>query len=72
MELLIFLVVRIVNHFIWVVPLTLFVDDSITMHKSCLNRYGRGQREMPGEHLYAHCFSEGDARGSCRSLCKHY
>ena len=68
MELLIFLVVRIVNHFIWVVPLTLFVDDSITMHKSCLNRYGRGQREMPGEHLYAHCFSEGDARGSC----KHY
>ena len=28
-------------------------------HKSCLDRYGRDLRDMSGEHLYAHFFSEG-------------
>ena len=24
-----------------------------------MNRYGRGQRETPGEHIYDHFFSDG-------------
>ena len=28
-------------------------------HKSSLNRYGRGQRNIAGHHLYAHFFGEG-------------
>ena len=28
-------------------------------HKSSLNRYGRGQRNIPGEHLYSHFFGDG-------------
>ena len=28
-------------------------------HKSSLNRYGRGQRNIAGQHLYAHFYSEG-------------
>ena len=28
-------------------------------HKSCLNRYGRGQREMPVEHSYVYFLSDG-------------
>ena len=28
-------------------------------HKSSLNRYGRGQRNIPGEHLYSHLFEDG-------------
>ena len=28
-------------------------------HKSSLNRYGRGQRNIPGEHLYSHFLKMG-------------
>ena len=28
-------------------------------HKSSMNRYGKGQRGICGEHLYAHFFEEG-------------
>ena len=28
-------------------------------HKSSLSRYGKGQRGMCGEHLYAHFWKEG-------------
>ena len=28
-------------------------------HKSSLKRYGKGQRNIPGEYLYAHSFTEG-------------
>ena len=28
-------------------------------HKSSLKRYGKGQHNIPGEHLYAHFFTEG-------------
>ena len=28
-------------------------------HKSSLNRYGRGQRNIAGQHIYAHFFGEG-------------
>ena len=32
---------------------------SFNNHKSSLNRYGRGQRNITGQHLYAHFFGEG-------------
>ena len=28
-------------------------------HKGSFKRYGKGQRNIPGEHLYAHFFKEG-------------
>ena len=28
-------------------------------HKNSLDRFGRGQREICGQHLYAHFFEEG-------------
>lgn len=28
-------------------------------HKSSLNRYGRGQQNVPEEHLYLHFFEDG-------------
>ena len=44
----------------------LYVGNTITAfrlrfnnHKSSLNRYGRGQRNIAGQHLYAHFFGEG-------------
>ena len=33
-------------------------------HKSSLNRYGRGQTNVAGQHLYAHFFGEGHS-GLC-------
>jgi hypothetical protein len=32
----------------------------INNHKSALNRYGRGQRNICGQQLYAHFWGEGD------------
>ena len=31
-------------------------------HKSSLNRYGRAQRNIAGQHLYAHFFGAGPFR----------
>ena len=46
----------------------LYVGSTITAfrtrlnnHKSSMKRYERGERGIPGEHLYAHFFEEGHA-----------
>ena len=57
-ELFIFLVLRIVKKN-YIGTTTYIFRRRFNNHKSSLNRYGRGQREMPREHLYAHFFSEG-------------
>ena len=43
-----------------------YVENTITAfrlrfnnHKNSLNRYGRGQRNIAGQHLYVHFFGEG-------------
>ena len=42
----------------WGVRLPL-LESGINNRNSSMNRYGKGQRGIAGEHLYAHFFEEG-------------